>query len=114
MITEQYVKDQIADHEKRHHSQGRFKPPTIAEVVKEFPDIDAQGFIDFYQSKGWMVGKVKMKDWRAAARRAKKWDSKPTEEKKCRKCWNKGPAIHGPDNTGQMYYLCPKHGGNNG
>ena len=29
----------------------------------------AEGFVDFYASKGWLVGKSKMKDWRAAARR---------------------------------------------
>lgn len=28
----------------------------------------AQGFIDFYDSKGWMIGKNHMKDWKAAVR----------------------------------------------
>lgn len=31
-------------------------------------NIDAEAFFDFYQSKGWMVGKNKMKDWKAAIR----------------------------------------------
>ena len=30
--------------------------------------IDPQQFYDFYQSKGWMIGKDKMKDWQAAIR----------------------------------------------
>ena len=30
--------------------------------------ISAESFVDFYESKGWMVGKNKMKDWRAAVR----------------------------------------------
>jgi hypothetical protein len=30
--------------------------------------VDAQRFVDFYESKGWMVGKSKMKDWKAAYR----------------------------------------------
>ena len=30
--------------------------------------MDADRFVDFYESKGWMVGKNKMKDWRAAVR----------------------------------------------
>lgn len=30
--------------------------------------IDAQRFLDYYQANGWMVGKAKMKDWRAAVR----------------------------------------------
>ena len=31
-------------------------------------NINAQSFFDFYQSKGWMIGKNKMKDWKAAVR----------------------------------------------
>jgi len=30
--------------------------------------IDPQRFIDFYSAKGWMIGKNKMKDWKAAVR----------------------------------------------
>ena len=36
--------------------------------------VDPQGFIDFYESKGWMVGKTPMKDWKAACRNAEKWE----------------------------------------
>ncbi len=35
--------------------------------------LDAQKFIDFYTSKGWMVGKNRMKDWKAAVRT---WEAK--------------------------------------
>lgn len=50
----------------------RFCPPTLEEVKaycaeKEY-NIDAERFIDFYASKGWFVGKNKMKDWQAAVR----------------------------------------------
>lgn len=52
--------------------QSRFIPPTI-EQVKEYckernNSVDAEAFVDFYQSKGWMVGRNKMKDWKAAVR----------------------------------------------
>ena len=30
--------------------------------------VDARRFIDFYESKGWMVGSSPMRDWRAAVR----------------------------------------------
>ena len=30
--------------------------------------VDPQSFIDFYESKGWMIGKNHMKDWKAAVR----------------------------------------------
>ena len=51
----------------------RFKPPSRAELVeyiteKRLEKVDPDAFIDFYESKGWMVGKNKMKDWKAAAR----------------------------------------------
>ena len=47
-------------------------PPTL-EMVDEYIrekgyNVDAEQFIDFYESKGWFVGKNKMKDWQAAVR----------------------------------------------
>ena len=50
----------------------RFKPPRLADVqayCKERGNrVDAELFIDHYTSNGWMVGKVKMRDWKAAVR----------------------------------------------
>lgn len=50
----------------------RFTPPTLDDVsayVRERgSDVDPQRFLDFYASKGWMVGKNPMKDWKAAVR----------------------------------------------
>lgn len=52
--------------------ENRFVPPTADDVAAYARDksltIDAQRFVDFYESKGWMVGKNKMKDWKAAVR----------------------------------------------
>lgn len=49
-----------------------FTPPTLEEVKKYCQErsnnIDAETFIDFYKSKGWMIGKNKMKDWKASIR----------------------------------------------
>jgi hypothetical protein len=49
-----------------------FTPPTVEEVQAYCQErnnkVDAQAFVDFYSSKGWMVGKNKMKDWKAAVR----------------------------------------------
>lgn len=52
--------------------EKRFTPPSVSEV-KEYCDerkngISAEEFVDFYSSKGWMVGKNRMKDWKAAVR----------------------------------------------
>lgn len=50
----------------------RFTPPTLSEIESYCSDrhnrIDARKFLDFYESKGWFVGKNKMKDWKAAIR----------------------------------------------
>lgn len=51
---------------------SRFVPPTPQEVTaycqQRQNGIDGNEFCDFYASKGWMIGKSKMKDWRAAVR----------------------------------------------
>ena len=50
----------------------RFVPPTVEEVRtycdERKNNVDAERFVDFYESKGWMVGKDKMKDWKASVR----------------------------------------------
>lgn len=47
-----------------------FIPPTIEEVQayinQKGYDIDAESFVAFYESKGWMIGKNKMKNWHMA------------------------------------------------
>ena|SRR3990167_4569154 len=47
-----------------------FAPPTNEEVKSFFKDaLGAENFFDYYQSNGWRVGRVPMKDWESAARR---------------------------------------------
>ena len=50
----------------------RFVPPTLEEVqaycYERNNGVDAERFIDYYTSNGWLVGKNKMKDWKAAVR----------------------------------------------
>jgi hypothetical protein len=59
-------------------------PPTLEQVqeycLERNNNIDAQRFIDFYESKGWMVGKNKMKDWKACVRTwERRKDDKPAK-----------------------------------
>ena len=53
-------------------SQKRFQKPTVGEIdayCKERGNgVDPQRFFDYYESKGWVVGKSPMKDWKAAVR----------------------------------------------
>lgn len=50
----------------------RFVPPSVDEVrvycLERGNSVDPQRFVDYYSSNGWMVGKTKMKDWKAAVR----------------------------------------------
>jgi len=59
-----------------------FKKPSFEEVLEYCKErknkVDPATFIDFYESKGWMVGKSKMKDWKASVRTWEKGsNSKP-------------------------------------
>ena len=70
----------------------KFVPPTVDEV-REYCEsrnngIDPEMFVDFYESKGWMIGQNRMKDWKAAVR---------TWERDRKKCTAKQNAtdVHG-------------------
>ena len=57
---------------KKHLSAQRLMKLWII-ATKEKNNINATTFWNFYESKGWLVGKTKMKDWKAAIRT---WESK--------------------------------------
>lgn len=79
--TETKIKKDISDDiSKKTHTI--FRPPTVQEVKayceQRGNSIDAEYFVDFYTSKNWMVGKNKMKDWRACVRT---WERNYRQEK---------------------------------
>ena len=47
-----------------------FSPPSVEEVreycIERGNNIDPESFVAFYESKGWMIGKNKMKNWKMA------------------------------------------------
>lgn len=64
----------------------RFTPPTILEIEeyckdKSYSTIDPERFFNFYESKGWLVGKAKMKNWHAALSNWNKGGSNGTYQK---------------------------------
>ena len=69
--------------EKVATKRTAFVAPSLQEVKDYISEkgytVDAQRFIDFYEAKGWMIGKNKMKDWRAAVRT---WMRRPDEPQK--------------------------------
>ena len=63
---------EINKKEDTNVSKKKFEPPSVDEVraycSERHNGVDPQSFVDFYTSKGWMVGKNRMKDWKAAVR----------------------------------------------
>lgn len=54
------------------NKNNRFIVPTPQEIkdycIERKNNVDSNKFFNFYESKGWMVGRNKMKDWKAAIR----------------------------------------------
>jgi hypothetical protein len=67
------VSDSVNDNEINNLKNKKFIKPTIEDIKKEFPEMNAQNFYDYYESVGWMRGKTAVKDWKATARN---WNSK--------------------------------------
>ena len=63
--------------------KARFKKPSVIDIIdyckERNNNIDAEAFIDFYESKDWKIGKNKMKDWKAAVRT---WERRETKKPK--------------------------------
>lgn len=57
---------------KEIYKEKSFSPPSVDEVKaycrERNNNISAETFVDFYSSKGWVVGKSPMKDWKACVR----------------------------------------------
>lgn len=86
------LQEQEQEHikEKEHLVIKAFRPPTTAEVEEYCSErkngINAQRFVDYYASKGWMIGKNKMKDWKACVRT---WEQKENEVKRPTRKFNR-------------------------
>ncbi len=80
---------------------NRFIKPTIEEIASYCKErnngINANNFFDFYESKGWMVGKNKVKDWKACVRT---WESRNKQQQSESKTLGVGEWI----DNGKRYY----------
>ena len=58
----------------------RFQKPSLDDIraycISRSNQVDPEQFFNFYESKGWVVGKTPMKDWRAAVRT---WEKREKE-----------------------------------
>ena len=73
--------DKNVKNDKNDKKTNRFVPPTVDEVreyviEKNYEYVNPDDFISFYESKGWMVGKNKMKNWKASV---SGWNSRAKE-----------------------------------
>ena len=76
--TDTVINNNIESSAKTGEKRKRFTPPTVEEVKayceERGNNVDPQRFVDFYEMKDWMVGRNKMKDWKAAVRTWEKRD----------------------------------------
>ena len=79
--SEEEEEEELGKGIKKRGKAARFRAPSPAEVDEyarsyaegkgldlASTDFDPERFVDFYAQKGWMVGKAKMKDWKASVR----------------------------------------------
>jgi len=84
---------------KEKTSKARFSPPTVAEINSYCQEsglkVDAEKFIDYYETVGWVVGKTRkpMKSWKGAVRN---WARQDKEDQK--KVYDDGKP-HLPDGS---------------
>lgn len=92
--SEEEEEEELGKGIKERGKAARFRAPSpeeVAEYARSYAegkdldlastDFDPERFVDFYAQKGWVVGKAKMKDWKASVRI---WvrSSKPMERKR--------------------------------
>lgn len=79
--SEEEEEEEVGITEKGKGKRARFRAPSPADV-REYAaayaeskgialgsiDFDPDHFVDYYESKGWKVGKAPMKDWKATVR----------------------------------------------
>jgi hypothetical protein len=72
ITNEQPTSNQQSTTNNNVKNEKKFIIPTFNDVLEYCMqnnlEVDPNRFINFYESKGWMVGKNKMKDWKAAVR----------------------------------------------
>ena len=82
-------------HSRAHARDGRFARPTVEEIAAHCRSrsngLDAEQIWDFYESKGWFIGKNKMKNWRSAVRT---WERRRREEQNAAASANVNSRYH--------------------
>ncbi|MBS6510384.1 MAG: helix-turn-helix domain-containing protein [Clostridiales bacterium] len=88
------------------NKKKKFTPPAVDEVaaycLERKNSVDAQKFVDYYTANGWMVGKNKMRDWKAAVRTWERNNFNRVEDgKRPEKIWSRPP--NGQDSLDDLF-----------
>ena len=75
------IENENIDINSLYKGSSTFHKPTLEEI-REYcqsrkNNVDPEQFFNFYEAKGWMIGKSHMKDWRAAVRTWEQRQSAP-------------------------------------
>lgn len=71
-VTERDTEKETRVRDREKSKSKRFIPPSVQEIREyvtemDYP-VDPERFFDYYETRGWIAGKTKMKDWKAAVR----------------------------------------------
>ena len=90
-VNESKVKERKEKEVKEKEIATSFKKPTTQEVETHISEmgynVDAKRFVNFYEAKGWMIGKNKMKNWKAAV---STWNKNSAPKSKTKTVWIDG------------------------
>lgn len=82
-VNRDVIVDEVVNAKEVNTKKCVFKKPNKTEIIDYINEkqlkVDSETFFDHYESNGWKVGKVPMKDWKATLRN---WDRKTKEVKK--------------------------------
>ena len=85
----------------------RFQKPSLEDVreycISRGNRVDPEQFFNFYESKGWIIGKSPMKDWRAAVRTWEKREKEIPQRKRSPLTKNESVLEHNLKVMDQMF-----------
>ena len=88
-------------------SSSHFQKPSLDEIrqycISRGNKVDAEQFFNFYESKGWIIGKSPMKDWRAAVRTWEKREKEVPQRKRSPLTKNESVLEHNLKVMDQMF-----------
>ena len=88
-------------------SNSHFQKPSLDEIrqycISRSNKVDPEQFFNFYESKGWIIGKSPMKDWRAAVRTWEKREKEIPQRKRSPLTKNESVLEHNLKVMDQMY-----------